>query len=116
MWHGVRGRALAGLAVLAGLAGFAPGASASVTAGMSVTSSTPVTAGSTGTLGLDLRFNPSAGDAPDHVTLNLPPGVLANASIDNGQCLKTTTITDSACQIGSGTVTADALGTPLPTP
>ncbi|HLI59794.1 MAG TPA: hypothetical protein VKV21_09035 [Solirubrobacteraceae bacterium] len=115
MWHGVRGRALAGLAVLAGLAGFAPGASASVTAGMSVTSSTPVTAGSTGTLGLDLRFNPSAGDAPDHVTLNLPPGVLANASIDNGQCLKTTTIA-SACQIGSGTVTASALGTPIPTP
>ena len=48
------------------------------------------------------------------MTLNLPPGVLANASIDNGQCLKTADTTDTACQIGSGTVTADALGTPLP--
>jgi len=115
MWQGMRGRALTGIVVLAGLVGFVPAASASVTASMSVTSSTPVAAGTTGTLGLDLKFSPSSGDAPDQVTLNLPPGVLANASIDNGQCLKAATIT-SACQIGSGTVTADALGTPLPTP
>jgi hypothetical protein len=116
MWQGMRGRALTGIVVLAGLMGFAPVASASVTASMSVTSATPVAAGTNGALGLDLKFNPSSGDAPDQVTLNLPPGVLANASIDNGQCLKTTDVTDSACQIGSGTVTADALGTPLPTP
>ena len=115
MWQGMRGRALTGIVVLAGLVGFVPAASASVTASMSVTSSTPVAAGTTGTLGLDLKFSPSSGDAPDQVTLNLPPGVLANASIDNGQCLKAATTT-SACQIGSGTVTADALGTPLPTP
>ncbi|HEY3774290.1 MAG TPA: hypothetical protein VGL69_14920 [Solirubrobacteraceae bacterium] len=112
----MRGRALTGIVVLAGLMGFAPAASASVTASMSVTSATPVAAGTNGTLGLDLKFSPSAGDAPDQVALNLPSGVLANASIDNGQCLKTTDVTDSACQIGSGTVTADALGTPLPTP
>jgi hypothetical protein len=112
----MRGRALTGIVVLAGAMGFVPAASASVTASMRVTSSTPVAAGSTGTLGLDLRFAPSSGDAPDHVTLSLPPGVLANASIDNGHCLKTTDTTGSTCQIGSGTVTADALGTPIPTP
>lgn len=116
MWQGMRGRALVGIIVLAGLIGFVPAASASVTASMSVTSPTPVAAGANGTLGLDLKFSPSSGDAPDQVTLNLPPGVLANASIDNGQCLKTTDVNDTACQIGSGTVTADALGTPLPTP
>jgi hypothetical protein len=122
MWQGMRGRALMGIVVLAGLIGFAPAASASVTASMSVTSSTPVAAGSNGNLGLDLKFTPSTSgaaynDAPQNVTLNLPPGVLANASIDNGQCLKTTDITDSTCQIGSGTVTAYASGiVPLQTP
>src|SRR5579875_447968 len=122
MWQGMRGRALTGIVVLAGLIGFAPAASASVTASMSVTSATPVAAGSSGSLGLDLRFTPSTSgaaynDAPQSVTLNLPPGVLANASIDNGQCLKTTDITDSTCQIGSGTVTAYASGVvPLQTP
>ncbi|HET9125925.1 MAG TPA: hypothetical protein VFN65_13680 [Solirubrobacteraceae bacterium] len=89
---------------------------------MRVTSSTPVTAGSNGSLGLDLRFTPSSSggvynDSPHVVTLNLPPGVLANASIDNGNCLKTFDITDSRCQIGSGTVTAYAFGAiPVPTP
>lgn len=122
MWQGMRGRVLTGMVVLAGLVGFAPAASASVTASMSVTSSMPVTAGSNGTLGLDLRFTPSSSagaynDAPDTVALNLPPGVLANASIDNGQCLKTTDITNSTCQVGSGVVTAYASGlVPLQTP
>lgn len=122
MWQGVRGRALAGIAALVGSLGFASAASASVGAGMSVTSSTPLTAGSNGTLGLDLRFTPSSSggvynDSPHEVTLNLPPGVLANASIDNGNCLKTFDITDSRCQIGSGTVTAYAFGAiPIPTP
>ncbi len=122
MWQGMRGRALTGIVVLVGLIGLVPAASASVTASMSVTSPTPVAAGSTGSLGLDLKFTPSTNgaaynDAPQSVTLNLPPGVLANASIDHGQCLKTTDITDSTCQIGSGTVTAYASGlVPLQTP
>ncbi len=111
MWQGMRGRALTGIVVLAGLMGFVPAASASVTASMSVTSSTPVAAGSNGSLGLDLKFTPSSSagvynDSPKSVTLDLPPGVLANASIDNGNCLKTFDITDTTCQIGSGTVTA----------
>jgi hypothetical protein len=118
----MRGRALTGIVVLAGLMGFVPAASASVTASMSVTSSTPVAAGSNGSLGLDLKFTPSSSagvynDSPKSVTLDLPPGVLANASIDNGNCLKTFDITDTTCQIGSGTVTAYAYGAiPVPTP
>ena len=49
------------------------------------------------------------------MTLNLPPGLLANASINNGACLKTVDLDDSACQVGSGTVTAYAFGTvPVP--
>lgn len=122
MWQGMRKHALVGIVALAGLAAFTPGASASVSASMSVTSATPVTAGSNGNLGLDLKFTPSSSggaynDGPDNVTLNLPPGVLANASIDNGQCLKVADITDSTCQIGSGVVTADAGGVvPIPTP
>jgi hypothetical protein len=122
MWQGMRGRALAGVAVLVGSLGFVPAASASISAGMSVTSTTPVAAGSTGSLGLDLRFSPSmsdgaANDTPQSVSLNLPPGVLANASLDNGGCLKTFDITDATCQIGSGTVTAEAFGViPVATP
>ena len=49
------------------------------------------------------------------MTLNLPPGLLANASINGGACLKTVDLDDSACQVGSGTVTAYAFGTvPVP--
>jgi hypothetical protein len=120
MWQGLRRRTLAGIVVLAGLAVLAPAASASVTASMSVTSSTPVAAGSSGNLGLDLKFTPSSSggvynDGPDSVTLNLPPGVLANASLDNGKCLQTADITGTTCQLGSGTVTAYADGL-VPTP
>ena len=49
------------------------------------------------------------------MTLNLPPGLLANASINSGACLKTVDLDDSACQVGSGTVTAYAFGT-VPSP
>jgi hypothetical protein len=120
MWQGLRRRALAGIVVVAGTAALAPAAKASVSPTVSVTTSTPVAAGSTGSLGLDIRLNPSSGDAPDAVTVNLPAGVLANVSIDNGACI-TTAITDfsndAACQLGSGTVTALASGVvPVPTP
>jgi len=120
MWQGMHRRVLTGIVVLAGMAAFVPAASASVTASMSVTSATPVAAGSNGNLGLDLKFTPSStggvyNDAPDHVTLNLPPGVLANASIDGGKCLTMVDITGTTCQLGSGTVTAYADGA-VPTP
>ena len=121
MWHGTRRRALVGLIALASMAAAAPAASASITPSMSVTSATPVTAGSTTDLGLDLKFSPSTGDAPDQVTLNLPPGVLANASINNGQCITGAVPTDfsadGACALGSGEVTAIAEGLiPVTTP
>ena len=119
MWQGMRRRALAGIVVIAGLAACAPAASAAINPSVSVTTPTPAAAGSSGSLGLDLKFNPTSGSAPDSVTLNLPPGVLANASIDNGQCIKTAISdfsNDGACQIGSGVVTALASGTvPVPT-
>src|SRR5207302_4141367 len=38
--------------------------------------------------------------------IELPPGLLANASINGGACLKTADVSGSACQVGSGTVTA----------
>ena len=120
MWQGMRRRALVGIVVVAGMAAAAPAALASVSPTVSVTTTTPVAAGSTGSLGLDIKLNPSSGDAPDGLTINLPAGVLANVSIDNGACI-TTPITDfsndTACQLGSGTVTALASGVvPVPTP
>jgi hypothetical protein len=125
MWHGMRRRALAGIVALAGTAALAPAASAAISPSMSVTTPTPVAAGATANLGLDLKFNPSGGDAPDQVVLNLPPGVLANASVAGGSCLKVApgagfdfsdpSQIDPACQIGSGTVNANAFGTvPVP--
>ena len=124
MRQGMRRRALAGIIALAGMAALAPAASASISPSMSVTSTTPAAAGSVGNLGLDLKFNPSSGDAPDSVTLNLPPGVLANASVDGGACLKVVPgagydfSSDGACQIGSGTVNSSAIlgGIAIPVP
>jgi hypothetical protein len=50
------------------------------------------------------------------VILNLPPGLLANAAIDNGGCLQTTDIETSTCQVGSGMVDAVLDGAiPVPT-
>jgi hypothetical protein len=72
-------------------------------------------AGSFANLGTDLKFSSSSGDSPQHLTLNLPPGLLANASIDGGACLLTADLNDSACDVGSGVVTADLLGF-IPTP
>jgi uncharacterized membrane protein YgcG len=120
MWQGMRRRVLAGTVVLVGMAAVAPAASASIDPTLSVTSSTPATAGSTGSLGLDINFSPSSGDAPQTAILNLPPGVLADAALDNGACI-VTAITDfsndTPCQIGSGDVTAIASGVvPVTTP
>ncbi|MGH2871846.1 MAG: hypothetical protein ACRDL5_05230, partial [Solirubrobacteraceae bacterium] len=65
-------------------------------------------AGSTANLGLDLKFSPTGTDSPDHLTLDLPPGLLANASIANGSCLARTQTSGATCEVGSGTVTATA--------
>jgi hypothetical protein len=103
--------------VAAVTAALAPAAWASVSPTLSLDQSAGTTAGSFANLGLDLKFAPAAGDSPEHLTLNLPPGLLANASIDGGGCLKSADLADSTCQVGTGTVVADAYGTiPITTP
>lgn len=99
--------------VLAGMAALAPGAWASIAPTLSLDQSAGTTAGSTTNLGLDLKFAPTGTDSPDHMTLSLPPGLLANASINGGACLTMTDLDDTACQVG--TVTAIAQGV-VPSP
>jgi hypothetical protein len=113
----VRRCALVGAVVVAVMAVLASGAGASVTPSVSLDQSAGRAAGSTANLGVDLKFAPTGTDSPDDLTLSLPPGLLANASIDGGACLKAADLNDSACQVGSGTVTADAYGyIPIQTP
>ncbi len=120
MWQGMRRRALTVIVVLGGMAAVVPAASASINPTLSVTSSTPAAAGTTGSLGLDINFSPSSGDAPQTAVLNLPPGVLADAALNNGACIATAISdfsNDAPCQIGSGDVTAIASGVvPVTTP
>jgi hypothetical protein len=100
---------LAALCVICGAALFAPAAWASATPTLSLDQSAGTAAGSTTNLGLNLSFADSSGDSPDDMTINLPPGLLADASMDGGACLKMTDLSDTACQVGTGTVTANAL-------
>jgi hypothetical protein len=114
-WQRFRRLALPGLVALGVLAS-ASAASAAITPSASSSSAAPVTAGATGNLGLTLKFAPTGNDTPKDVTLNLPPGLLANAAIDNGGCLQTADIVSSTCQIGTGTVDAVLDGLiPVPT-
>jgi hypothetical protein len=103
--------------VALGMMASASVASAAITPTVASSSSAAVTAGATGQLGLTLNFAPTGSDSPKDLTLNLPPGLLANAATDGGGCLTTVDIETSTCQIGSGTVTAnlgDALGVGTP--
>jgi hypothetical protein len=116
MSKGIRWVALMSVVTACGLGALAPSAGAAITPAISLDQSPGTAAGSTANLGVDLTFAPSGTDSPDHMTLNLPPGLLANASVNGGKCLTTTDLDDSACQVGSGVVTADAFGTvPIPT-
>ncbi len=95
--------------VLAGtLAASTASAWGSVTPTISLDQSAGNAAGSTANLGLDLKFANTGTDSPQHLTINLPPGLLANASINGGSCLQTADVSGAACQVGSGTVTATA--------
>jgi len=82
-------------------------AQAAITPSLSLDQSAGKTAGSTANLGLDLKFTNTGTDSAHNLTINLPPGLLANASINGGSCLKTANTSGSACEVGSGTVTAD---------
>jgi hypothetical protein len=86
---------------------------ATITPTLTLTQSSTA-AGSTADVGLDIKFAPSGSDSPKDLTVKLPAGLLANAAINGGACLTTTTLT-SACQVGSGTATASpiVLGMPV---
>ncbi len=108
--------ALLGALMVVATAVFAQAAQASTTPSISLDQSAGTQAGATQNLGMDLKFSDSAGDSPDVMTINLPPGLLANAAIDGGQCLKVADLSDTNCQVGTGVVTADAADlVPIPT-
>jgi hypothetical protein len=96
----------------------APSAQASITPTLTLDQSAGTQAGGTENLGMDLTFAPAnallISDSPDVMTINLPPGLLANASIDKGACLTTTDLSDTNCQVGTGTVTAYPVGLLVP--
>jgi hypothetical protein len=107
---------LLGVLAVVAMAAAAPVAGASVTPALTLDQSAGDAAGSFANLGMDLKFSSSGGDSPKQLTINLPPGLLANATIDGGACLTSADLSDTACQVGSGVVTADLLGTiPAPT-
>jgi hypothetical protein len=106
---------LVGVLTVTAASMLAPDVEASVVPAISLDQSAGTAAGSFTNLGVDLKFSSSAGDSPRQLTLNLPPGLLANASINGGACLVTADLNDSACEVGSGVVTADLLGT-IPVP
>ena len=117
MRHGMHRNVLLAVAVLVAMAAVAPSAGAAITPTLSLDQSAGTTAGSTANLGVDLKFAYTGSDSPDDMTLNLPPGLLANASVNGGACLTTFDLNDTACQVGTGTVTANAFGNiPITTP
>ena len=104
--------ALVGTLVVVAAALFAQGAQASITPSLSLDQSAGTQAGASQNLSMDLKFNTSGAypvsDTPEHLTIKLPPGLLANADVNGGACLTTTDLSDANCQVGSGTVTAYA--------
>src|ERR1700759_193330 len=105
----MRRRVLIGLAVGLTAAVLAPVASASVTPAVTLDQSGGTRAASTVPLGMNLSFSPSGSDSPKDLTIGMPPGLLADAAINGGACLHTSTPT-AACPVGSGTVSATGLG------
>mgnify|MGYP001312408357 CR=1 FL=1 len=81
-------------------------AAASVSPSLGITPGAVSSGSTTTALSLDYKFNPSPLDSPSSFDTVLPPGLLLNASIDNGACL-TASAPQLACQIGTGTATAN---------
>jgi hypothetical protein len=94
------------MAVVAAVLALAPAAGAAITPSLSLDQSAGKAAGSEANLGMDLKFTDTGTDSPHNLTINLPPGLLANASINGGACLKTANTSGSACEVGTGTVDA----------
>jgi hypothetical protein len=107
-WH----HSLAVMAVALAAVVAVPAAMATSTASLSLNQSAGTSAGGSHNLGLNLSFSNTgsltSADSPKDLTINLPPGLLANAAIDNGACLTTAASASptAACEVGSGTVTA----------
>jgi hypothetical protein len=106
MRYGRRSRGLVGAAVVAALAVLAPAAEASIGTPAVTLSPSSAAAASTANLGTNIAFTPTGGDSVKNLTLQLPPGLIANASTGGGACLKSATPL-AACQVGTGSVTAD---------
>lgn len=96
-------------AVVGALAALAPAAGATINPVTVALTPATATAGSTGNLGTDITFSPTGSDSVKDLTLEMPSGLLANAAINGGRCLQSATPT-AACQVGSGTITANILG------
>lgn len=101
--------AIAAAMVMAAVA--APTAMATSTASMSLDQSAGTSAGASHNLGLNLSFSNTGTDSPQNLTINLPPGLLANAAIDNGACLTTAASASpsAACEVGSGSVSSEVV-------
>jgi hypothetical protein len=89
---------------------FVPAASAAITPAMTLTQG-GTQAGSSVSLVTDITFAPSSPvtDSVRDLTEILPPGLLSNASIDGGLCLKTAPpssgLPPAACKVGTGNAT-----------
>ncbi len=97
------------VAACALVAALAPAARAAISPSIALDQSAGHAAGATADLGVNLKFAPTGTDSPRNLTLDLPPGLLANASIDGGACLRAVDLSGSACEVGSGTVRATAV-------
>lgn len=109
-------RVVTALGVLLGLAVFVPAASADISPTLKLDQSAGTQAGSSVALGTDITFAPSnpTTDSVKDLTEVLPPGLLADASINGGVCIKTAPpssgLPPAACQIGTGQATIVANG------
>ena len=94
----------------------APAASASISPTLTLDQSAGTQAGSSVALGTDIKFAPSnpSTDSVKNLTEILPPGLLSNAAIDGGACIKTAPpssgLPDIKCKIGTGQATIIANG------
>lgn len=113
--------ALIGVLTVVATAIFAAGAQASITSSLTlnqaVDSTSGTQAGAYQDLGMDMQFNTAkaypVADTPKDLSIVLPPGLLANATINGGKCLTETTLDDN-CQVGTGAVTSYVLGGTVP--
>jgi hypothetical protein len=107
-WRAVAAMAVGWASVIACTAVAAGAATAATITPTVALSPAAGVAASTQNLGVDIKFGYSGtGDTVKDMTLALPAGLLANASVDGGKCITSTTPI-AACQVGTGSITATA--------